>query len=80
MGQKSPVEGGHDAVVDAPHADGGVGQVDHGVAAAVQGGQRGAHGDGLAGGATLRDCTENRSDFGTSATVTWAGIGTAMNL
>ena len=49
VGQGLPAEGGDDAVVDVPDADGGVRQVDHGVAAAVQGGQCGAHGDGLAG-------------------------------
>ena len=37
MGQGLPAEGGDDAVVDAAHPDGGVGQVDDGVAAAVQG-------------------------------------------
>ena len=49
MGQGLPAEGGDDAVVDAADADGGVGQVDDGVAAAVQAGEGGAHGDGLAG-------------------------------
>jgi hypothetical protein len=55
MGQGLPTQRGDDAVVDAPDADGGVGQVDHGVAAAVQGGQRGAHGDGLAGADSAGD-------------------------
>jgi hypothetical protein len=54
-------EGGDDAVVDAAHPDGGVGQVDDGVAAAVQGGQRGAHGDGLAGADLAGDHADARS-------------------
>ncbi len=49
VGQGLAAEGGDDAVVDAAHPDGGVGQVDDAVAAAVKGGQRGAHGHGLAG-------------------------------
>src|SRR5271155_2448721 len=36
-------------MVNAAHPDGGVGQVDDGVAAAVEGGQGGAYGDGFAG-------------------------------
>ncbi|HUK67366.1 MAG TPA: hypothetical protein VLW50_01195, partial [Streptosporangiaceae bacterium] len=38
-----------DVVVDAARADGGVGQVDDGVPGRVEGGGRGAGGDGLAG-------------------------------
>jgi hypothetical protein len=49
VGQGLATEGGDDAVVDSPDADGGVGQVDDGVAAAIQARQCGAHGDGLAG-------------------------------
>jgi hypothetical protein len=45
-------------VVDAADADGGVGQVDDGVAAAVEGGQRGAHGDGFAGADLAGDHTD----------------------
>ena len=48
VGQGLSAEGGDDAVVDAAHPDGGIGQVDDGVAAAIQAGERGAHGDGLA--------------------------------
>ena len=48
VGQGLAAEGGDDAVVDAAYPDGGVGQVDDAVAAAVKGGQRGTHGDGLA--------------------------------
>ncbi len=36
-------------MVDTAHPDGGVGKIDDGVAAGIQGRQRGAHGDGLAG-------------------------------
>jgi hypothetical protein len=42
-------------VVNAAHPDGGVGQVDDGVAAAVEGGQGGAHGDGFAGADSAGD-------------------------
>ena len=42
-------------MVDAAHPDGGVGQIDHGVAAAVQSGERGAHGDGFAGADSAGD-------------------------
>ena len=49
VGEGLNAEGGDNAVVDAADADGGVGQVDHGVAAAVEGGQCGAHRDGLTG-------------------------------
>jgi len=49
VGEGLAAEGGDDAVMDAAHPDGGVGQVDDAVATAVKGGQRGAHGDGLAG-------------------------------
>ena len=49
VGQRLPAEGGDDAVVDAAHPDGGVGQIDDGVAAAIEPGEGGAHGDGLAG-------------------------------
>jgi hypothetical protein len=55
VGRGLAAEGGDDAVVDAAHPDGGVGQVDDAVAAAVNGGQRGAHGDGLAGANSAGD-------------------------
>jgi hypothetical protein len=55
MGQGLATQRGDDAVVDAAHPDGGVGQVDDGVAAAIQAGQRGAHGDGLAGADSAGD-------------------------
>ena len=42
-------ERGDDLVVDAADPDGRVGQVDDGVAGRVQGGERGADGDGLPG-------------------------------
>lgn len=43
VGQRLPTQRGHDAVVDAAHPDGGIGQVDDGVAAMVQAGEGGAH-------------------------------------
>jgi len=55
MGQRLATQRGDDAVVDAAHPDGGVGQVDDGVAAAIQAGQRGAHGDGFAGADSAGD-------------------------
>ena len=50
-----PAERGDDVVVDAAHADGGVGQVDEGVAGPVEGGDGGAGGDGLAGADSAGD-------------------------
>ncbi len=47
MSQGLPAERGDDAVVDSAHPDGGVGQVDDGVAAAVQSVECGSHGHGL---------------------------------
>jgi len=49
MGQRLSAQGGDDAVVDTAHPDGGVGQVDDGVAAAVESVECGAYGDGFAG-------------------------------
>lgn len=49
VGQGLPAQGCHDLVVDAADPDGGVGQVDEGVAGRVQRGQRGADRDGFAG-------------------------------
>ena len=51
-------EGGDDGVVDAADADGGVAEVDDGVAGGVQGGQGGADGDGLAGADLAGDHAE----------------------
>src|ERR1700736_4852572 len=48
MGEGLATQRGDDAVVDTAHPDGGIGQVDDGVAAAIQAGEGGAHGDGLA--------------------------------
>ena len=47
VGQGPVPEGGDDLVVDPTDPDGGVGQVDDGVSGGVQGGERGADGDGL---------------------------------
>ena len=47
--QGLPAQGGDYLVVDAADPDGGVGQVDDGVPGGVQGGERGADCDGLAG-------------------------------
>ncbi|KZS67027.1 hypothetical protein A4G28_27070 [Mycobacterium ostraviense] len=55
MGQGLSAQRGDDAVVDAADPDGGVGQVDDGVAAGIEGGQRGAHGDGFAGADSAGD-------------------------
>ena len=49
VGQRSVPEGGDDLVVDAADPDRRVGQVDDGVPGRVQGGERGADGDGLPG-------------------------------
>jgi len=44
-----PAEGGDDGGVEAAGPDGGVAEVDDGVAAGVEASEGGAHGDGLAG-------------------------------
>ena len=49
VGAGQAAEGGDDGVVDAAGADGGVAEVDDGVAGGVQGGEGGADGDGFAG-------------------------------
>lgn len=48
VGQRLPTQRGHDAVVDAAHPDGGIGQVDDGVAVWSRR-ARAAHTHGLAG-------------------------------
>jgi len=55
MGQGLATQRGDDAVVDTAHPDGGVGEVDDGVAAAIQAGEGGAHGDGFAGADSAGD-------------------------
>ena len=57
-GKGLPAQGGDDAVVDATYSDGGVGQLDDAVAAAVQAGQCGAYGDGFAGADSAGDRLE----------------------
>ena len=49
VGFGDAAERGHDGVVDAADADGGVAQVDEGVPGGVQAGEGGAQGHGLAG-------------------------------
>ena len=49
MGFGDAAERGDDGVVDAAHADGGVAQVDEGVAGGVEAGEGGAQGHGFAG-------------------------------
>ncbi len=49
VGLGQAAQGGDDGVVDAAGADGGVAEVDDGVPGRVEGGQRGADGDGFAG-------------------------------
>ena len=58
VGAGWPAEGGDDGVVDAAGADGGVAEVDDGVAGGVEGGQGGADGDGLAGADLAGDDAE----------------------
>jgi hypothetical protein len=48
VGLGDAAEGGHDGVVDAADADGGVAEVDEGVAGGILGGDGGAQGRGLA--------------------------------
>ena len=49
VGFRDPAERGHDGVVDAADADGGVAQVDEGMAGGVEAGEGGAQGHGLPG-------------------------------
>jgi hypothetical protein len=61
VGFRDAAERGDDGVVDAANADGGVAQVDEGVAGGVEAGQGSAQGHGLPGAGfpviTLRACS-----------------------